>query len=349
MGRGPCRGARRGSPRSHHRDNPGHGRGRVRGRHGRRQPDGAAFWCRGTLGGRGGIRVLCPSGYAKGFIVSVCPRIALAGSFPEDLPSWQCSAPSCTVRSLPRRRAVAKQGPPPPRSSRMPEPRRGAPRWSDADPANDDEELPPWAGLAIEPRWADQQERPSRPGRPSRPDQPGPPGGQGGDAAADAPGRRPRGRLAAARARKTRRSLVLWGSVLAVAVVIAGGVWQLTRGASGTAPLPDQIVTTFLPGEFQTVPNTCTAVSTATLDQYLPGRGPRWAPARPMASRTACATGRWTRGRCTACWTSRRRPTHRTGWLAGTAARPSRPSMPIAKRWRRRPDRPRQAICRRPR
>src|SRR5216683_2058384 len=153
----------------------------------------------------------------------------------------------------------------------MPEPRRGAPRWSDADPANDDEELPPWAGLAIEPRWADQQERPSRPGRPSRPDQPGPPGGQGGDAAADAPGRRPRGRLAAARARKTRRSLVLWGSVLAVAVVIAGGVWQLTRGASGTAPLPDQIVTTFLPGEFQTVPNTCTAVSTATLDQYLPG------------------------------------------------------------------------------
>jgi hypothetical protein len=59
--------------------------------------------------------------------------------------------------------------------------------------------------------------------------------------------------------------------VLAVAVVIAGGVWQLTRGASGTAPLPDQIVTTFLPGEFQTVPNTCTAVSAATLDQYLPG------------------------------------------------------------------------------
>jgi hypothetical protein len=158
---------------------------------------------------------------------------------------------------------VAKQGPPPPRSSRMPEPRRAAPRWSDTDPA-DDEELPPWAGLAIQPRWADQQERPSRPGRP------GPPGGQDGDAT-DTPGRRPRGRLAAARARKTRRGVVLWASVLAVAVVIAGGVWLLTRGSNSAATLPDQIVTTFQPGEFQTVPNTCTAVSSATLNQYLLG------------------------------------------------------------------------------
>ena len=49
------------------------------------------------------------------------------------------------------------QGPPPPRSRRTPEPRRAAPRWSDEDPGlPDEEELPPWAGLAIDPRWADQ-------------------------------------------------------------------------------------------------------------------------------------------------------------------------------------------------
>jgi hypothetical protein len=160
---------------------------------------------------------------------------------------------------------VAQQGPPPPRSSRMPEPRRAAPRWSDGDPVDGDEELPPWAGLGIDPRWADRAERPR------------PAAGEDG-AGTTAPSRRPPGRAAAARARKTRRGFYFWVIVLAVVVVVIGGSWWLLRGNSNTAPLPGQIVTSFLPGEFQSVPNACTAVSSATLDQYLPGKRAKVVP-----------------------------------------------------------------------
>jgi hypothetical protein len=196
---------------------------------------------------------------------------------------------------------VAKQGPPPPRSSRMPEPRRAPKRWSDADPGvpDEDEELPPWAGLAIDPRWAGQPRRPGGPDGPGRPDGPSPPArpagsgrpsgsgrpdvpgrssGQGGDGWTDTPAERPRGRLAAARARKTRRGFYLWAVVLVVVVVIAGGSWLLLRGSGNAAPLPGQIVTSFLPGEFKTAPNACTAVSPAMLDQYLPGKRTKVVP-----------------------------------------------------------------------
>ncbi len=59
--------------------------------------------------------------------------------------------------------------------------------------------------------------------------------------------------------------------MLAVLAIVAGGIWVLRPGKSSPAQLPGQIVSSFLPGEFQTVPNACSAVSTATLDQYLPG------------------------------------------------------------------------------
>jgi hypothetical protein len=59
--------------------------------------------------------------------------------------------------------------------------------------------------------------------------------------------------------------------VVAVVVIIGGGTWVLLNHKSTPAALPGQIVTSFLPGEFQTVPDACSAVSTATLDQYLPG------------------------------------------------------------------------------
>jgi hypothetical protein len=167
------------------------------------------------------------------------------------------------------------QGPPPPRSRRTPEPRRAAPRWSDEDPGlPDEEELPPWAGLAIDPRWADQPQRtgrrgaPDRPGTPDHTDpaaRPGPPG-------SPPPAPRPRGRAAAARARRTRRGVYLWVSAVVVVAVIAGGTLFLLNRKNNPAPLPGQIVTSFLPGEFQTVPNACSAVSTSTLDTYLPGQ-----------------------------------------------------------------------------
>jgi len=185
---------------------------------------------------------------------------------------------------------VAQQGPIPPRSNRLSAP-RSSPRWNDAEYA-DDEELPPWAGLAVDPRWADGRGRrppsnrppaaqrpPTR--RPEHPDEP-PRAFRPDPAFADdgpefpgeppAPPVRPRGRQAAARARRNRRSLIRWGSVLVVAVAIGVGIWLLVKGNSGPAGQPDAIVTTFQPGEFQTVPNACRAVTGSTLDQYLPGK-----------------------------------------------------------------------------
>ncbi len=180
---------------------------------------------------------------------------------------------------------MAQQGPHPPRSSRL-SAARGGPRWNDADYPDDNEELPPWAGLAIDPRWADGRERNRRGG---------PPRGAAPDArqAVAAPYReapygadpddpetyqtpvsraRSRSRQAAARARRTRRSMYLWGGVLAVAAVVGGGLYLLlSRGSQPVKP-PDAMVTTFLPGEFQATPNACTAVSAATLSRYLPGK-----------------------------------------------------------------------------
>jgi hypothetical protein len=219
---------------------------------------------------------------------------------------------------------VAQQGPRPPRSGRLSP--RGDRQWNDDHYPDDDEELPPWAGLAVDPRWAQGSTRgkrhaPARPdsagGAPAGYDDParrGTPGGhaQGGyggpagyggppgydepasydkppaydePAGYDAPAgydeepgefppppARPRGRQAAARARRNRRSIYLWGAVIAVAVLVGVGVWLLVSGGSKKATAPNPLVTTFLPGEFRTVPNACTAVGASTLNQYLPGK-----------------------------------------------------------------------------
>ena len=234
---------------------------------------------------------------------------------------------------------MAQQGPRPPRSGR-PSPRDDR-QWNDDRYPDDDEELPPWAGLAVDPRWAQGSTRgkrhaPVRPdsgrGAPAGYDDPASRGASGGHARAgygaptgygtsagyDEPGApvgydepagyhdpagdnepaghdgpagyhnsagydeepvefppppvRPRGRQAAARARRNRRSIYLWGGVLAVAVLVGAGVWFLVSGGSKPAAAPNPLVTTFLPGEFRTVPNACTAVTASTLNQYLPGK-----------------------------------------------------------------------------
>jgi hypothetical protein len=168
---------------------------------------------------------------------------------------------------------VAQQGPPPPRSGRLPAPRRGDPRRGDPRRSYDDEypepgeELPPWAGLGVRPRWAEREEEPAAPDvrRPGD----GPPGGNGG---------RSRGRLAAARARKNRRSVYRWGILLVVVALIGGGTWKIIQSSNSAAPLPGQIVTKYLPGEFRTVPDVCKAVNGSTLDHYLPGKRTTAAP-----------------------------------------------------------------------
>ncbi|HEY7918088.1 MAG TPA: hypothetical protein VIE45_00475 [Streptosporangiaceae bacterium] len=216
---------------------------------------------------------------------------------------------------------MAQQGPRPPRSGR-PSP-RGDRQWNDDRYPDDDEELPPWAGLAVDPRWAQGATRGKRhaparqdsgrgaptgyddpagrgaadgharagygapagyddPAAPTRYDEPAghsepaayrePPGYDEEPGEFPPPPVRPRGRQAAARARRNRRSIYLWGSVVVVAVLVGVGVWFLVSGGSKPAAAPDPLVTTFLPGEFRTVPNACTTVTASTLNQYLPGK-----------------------------------------------------------------------------
>ncbi len=230
---------------------------------------------------------------------------------------------------------MAQQGPRNPRSGRL-SPRADR-QWSDDRYPDDDEELPPWAGLAVDPRWAEGSDRGKRratvrpdsgrgaagapaangargrhgaptryeetPGRGAAAgygepryepgydepgyDEPGYDRGAASDVSAphgtrpgyqEEPGEavpppaRPRGRQAAARARRNRRSIYLWGGVLGVAVLIGVGVWFLVSGGSKPASVPDPLVTTFQAGEFRSVPNACTAVTAGTLGQYLPGK-----------------------------------------------------------------------------
>ena len=191
---------------------------------------------------------------------------------------------------------MAEQGSPPPRSGRLPTAgRRGDPRatgrryWD--EPAGTDEESPPWSGPGVTPRWADhdarQRRAPARQGAGSQGA-----GSQGGRAHSDArpvaweddePGRtdwEPGSRSRKAAARSRRRSRITWvwvGAAVAVVLIVAGVVVKLR--VHQAAPVShDGFVTTFQHGEFKTVPNSCTAVTSATLGQYLPGKRRMVAP-----------------------------------------------------------------------
>jgi hypothetical protein len=84
-------------------------------------------------------------------------------------------------------------------------------------------------------------------------------------------------RAARALARKRRRSMILAvAAVVAIAAVV--GVLLVARGTPATAVNSGDLVTTFQPGEFQTVPNACTVVPAATVQEYLPGKVKTAAP-----------------------------------------------------------------------
>ena len=179
---------------------------------------------------------------------------------------------------------MVQQGPPPPRSGRLPA--SGRPRdWSNDDFADDDEEYPPWAGPRAVPRWADQDERDRRrlgdrqdrgtgddAGHRGR--SPGPPGGPG---PAPRPARNARGR-AAARSLRGRRTAYIWGGAFIAVLLVVAAVGYEFFHRPGPSPAPNSLVTTFQPGEFKTVQNACSAVTAATLDQYLPGKRRTVAP-----------------------------------------------------------------------
>jgi hypothetical protein len=236
------------------------------------------------------------------------------------------------------------QGYPPRRSARLPArggrghrevpaaPRRARAdrpaqqRLDDLDAFDDrlEEEAPPWAGPGIYPVGPGRRER--------RPPAYGP--GEDRSAAAnddwtgpaddwtasadDEPAYEPGpvrgpGRRAATRARKSRRRLFVVGGVGVVAVIL------LVLGLTGNLPWQGQsspsassgLVTTFQPGEFQSVPNACQAVSAATLSQYLPGK----------VARVAQALGSTTQSQCT--WTLDAKPDFRVLTVSSQAYTPS--------------------------
>ncbi len=89
--------------------------------------------------------------------------------------------------------------------------------------------------------------------------------------------------------RKRRRLLIAVGTVLAVA---AGAVVYLLEGGPGAANLGfGSFVTSFLPGELQQVPDPCSTVPAATLQQYLPGKPKQAAPPLNSGASTECT---WT-------------------------------------------------------
>lgn len=91
--------------------------------------------------------------------------------------------------------------------------------------------------------------------------------------------------------RKHRRRYAIGGG--AAAIVIAVTVYFLTSGgSSGPANLGlGSLVTSFLPGELQQVPNACSAVPGATLSQDLPGQPKVAAPPLNTGANSQCT---WT-------------------------------------------------------
>ena len=89
--------------------------------------------------------------------------------------------------------------------------------------------------------------------------------------------------------RKRRRLLIAGGVVVALA--IASAVYLLSGGPGAASLGFGNFVTNFLPGELQQVPNPCTAVSAATLQQDLPGKPKEAAPPLNSGQSTECS---WT-------------------------------------------------------
>jgi hypothetical protein len=94
------------------------------------------------------------------------------------------------------------------------------------------------------------------------------------------------------RADRRRRRRLLAAGGAAVAVVIAVVVYFVTGGGGSSANLGlGSLVTTFLPGELQQVPNACTSVPSATLGRYLPGQRKVAAPPLNSGANSQCT---WT-------------------------------------------------------
>jgi hypothetical protein len=176
----------------------------------------------------------------------------------------------------------------PPRPAGFRRPGPGVP------PGYQDEDPPPWVGLpsvrparpaAGDPMGSGPAAGPPGPFGPPGPAEPpeaevppwAGPDAQPEDEPPRDPPRAPGGRALRAAARRRRRWLVM----IAGLVVVAGGVTAAIVLPGGPAPAPvtpDGLITTFQPGELQTVPDACGTVPAATVQHYLPGQVKQAAP-----------------------------------------------------------------------
>jgi len=126
--------------------------------------------------------------------------------------------------------------------------------------ADEAEPIPQWAGPDAQAEDEDQA-----------------PDGRAGRPAARDQSRGPGGRARRAAARRRRRWLIMAAGL----VVLAGGVTAAVVVPGGSAPapvVPGGLITTFQPGELQTVPNACGTVPAPTVQQYLPGQAKQASP-----------------------------------------------------------------------
>jgi hypothetical protein len=157
------------------------------------------------------------------------------------------------------------------------------PQWADAQPGRPGEDVPSWAEPdsveAFSARW-------HRRGLDSRDD-------------------RRTGR------RKRRQTMFAIGGALVVVIAVA--VYFLAFNSSnGSANLGlGSLVTQFLPGEVQSVPDACNTVPSATLSQYLPGTPKQAAPPLNSGTNTECS------------WTLDNAPTYRVLQVQIVAYTPS--------------------------
>jgi hypothetical protein len=167
----------------------------------------------------------------------------------EDPPPWAGLPPVRPARTdYP---GGPSQGPagPPPRPAGPPDP---------AEPPDDDE-FPVWAG----PDARDEEDAPRA--RSRAPEGRVPEGRASGSRAAG-------GRAQRAAARRRRRWLIALAGLVVVAGSATAGVLLSGGGPPPASVTPGALITTFQPGELQTVPNACGTVPAATVQRYLPGK-----------------------------------------------------------------------------
>jgi hypothetical protein len=180
------------------------------------------------------------------------PGEAGLGQAPWSDQDWQAQAPG----QAPAQPQQALQAQPQPGRSQQQQ-------WDEPQPGRQEEEVPSWAEPdsveAFSARW-------HRRGLDSR-----------GDRRTDR--------------RKRRRVLFVIGGALAVVIAVAVYFFGFSGSGSSTNLGFGSLVTTFLPGEVQSVPDACNTVPSATLRQYLPGTTKQAAPPLNSGTNTECT---WT-------------------------------------------------------